>query len=176
MLEWFYHAVLELSIKRGRAWKMREDENSAMSDDIFPRAFWSCPKDAPLGHLSRALRVPETFCIELSAHDWHDETRVMDELSRAFSFPDYFGRNWDAVSDCLSDFRDQRPKSLTVIRDIPEDPAARENVARAAESIGAEDSDDPEHSVVLDGWERPDIEVRWPARSRVVPVRPLETA
>ena len=173
MLEWFYHAVRELSIKRGRAWKMRDDENSAMSDDIFPRAFWSCPTDAPLGHLSRALRVPEAFCIELSAHDWHDDARVMDELSRAFSFPDHFGRNWDAVNDCLSDFRDQRPKSLTVIRDIPEDPAARENVARAVESIGAED---PEHSVVLDGWERPDIEVHWPAGSRIVPVRPLETA
>jgi RNAse (barnase) inhibitor barstar len=145
-------------------------------DDIFPRTFWSCPKDTPLGHLSRALGVPETFCIELSAHGWADKARVMDDLARAFSFPDYFGRNWDAVSDCLSDFRDTRPRSVTVIRDIPENPDARRNVARVAELIGLEFSDMPEHSVVLDGWERAEIQVEWPVATRVVPVRALKTS
>lgn len=145
------------------------------TDDIFPKTFWGCPKDTPLGRLSRALGVPETFCIELSAHGWEDQGRVMDDLARAFSFPDYFGRNWDAVSDCLSDFRDTRPRSLTVIRDIPADEAARRNVARAARLIGLEDPDFPEHSVVLDGWDRPGIEVDGVNATRVVPVRVLKT-
>lgn len=147
-----------------------------MSDDVFPKTFWSCPKDAPLGQLSRALGVPETFCVELSAEGWDDIGRVMDELARAFSFPEHFGRNWDAVSDCLSDFRDSRPRSLTVIRDIPRSEAARANVARAAGLVGLEYADYPEHSVVLDGWDQPGIELQWVNATRVVPVRPLKTA
>jgi len=141
-----------------------------------PRVFWSCAKDAPLGHLSRALEVPETFCIELSAHDWDDEARVFDELARGFSFPEYFGRNWDAASDCMSDVHDTVPKFLAVIRDIPASEAARTNVARVAETIGPEYPEDHAHCVVLDGWDRAEIEVRWGARSESYPVRRLETS
>lgn len=28
---------------------------------------------------------------------------LFDALAEALSFPEYFGRNWDAVADCLSD-------------------------------------------------------------------------
>src|SRR5262245_24636109 len=140
-----------------------------------PPGFWSCAKDAPLGHLSRALGIPETFCIELSAHDWDDEARVFDELARAFSFPDYFGRNWDAASDCLSDVRDLRPQFLAVIRDIPASEAARANVARAAATIGAEYPEDHARCVVLDGWDRPEMKVGSGPRSEIFPVWPLKT-
>lgn len=32
------------------------------------------------------------------------EERTMDVLAQQFKFPDYFGRNWDAVWDCFKDF------------------------------------------------------------------------
>lgn len=32
-----------------------------------------------------------------------DREALFDALAEALSFPDYFGRNWDAVADCLSD-------------------------------------------------------------------------
>ena len=32
-----------------------------------------------------------------------DRDGIFDELARAMRFPDYFGRNWDAVFDCLTD-------------------------------------------------------------------------
>lgn len=35
--------------------------------------------------------------------DIADRDALFDALAEALSFPDYFGRNWDAVADCLSD-------------------------------------------------------------------------
>jgi RNAse (barnase) inhibitor barstar len=32
-----------------------------------------------------------------------DRAGIFDELARTMRFPDYFGRNWDAVYDCLTD-------------------------------------------------------------------------
>ncbi len=32
-----------------------------------------------------------------------DKARLIDALANAFSFPDWSGRNWDAVYDCLTD-------------------------------------------------------------------------
>ena len=152
-----------------------------MSEEISftpwrPRVFWSCEKDTPPGHLSRALGIPETYCIELSAHDWDDEERVFDELARAFSFPDYFGRNWDAASDCMSDVHDTTPRFLAVIRDIPASEAARANVARAASTIGAEYREERARCVVLDGWDRAEIEIRWSSTSEIFEVLRLDPA
>jgi RNAse (barnase) inhibitor barstar len=41
---------------------------------------------------------------------------VFDQLSDAFGFPDYFGRNWDAVNDCMGDI-DPSMRSALVWRD-----------------------------------------------------------
>ena len=144
---------------------MGKERFSIMSEEIF----WSCAKDEPLGRISRALGVPETFCVEISAHDWENEERVMDELARAFSFPDYFGRNWDAVNDCLADVRASRPNLVVVFRDIPETEEARLNVARAAQQVGP-------GTVVLDGWPQPGIELQFVDATRVIPVRTLKTS
>jgi RNAse (barnase) inhibitor barstar len=101
-----------------------------------PPGFWNCATNAPIGHRCRALGIPGTFCVELSAHDWDDDERVFDELARAFSFPDYFGRNGNAANDCMTGVHNFRPRSMAVIRDIPASEAARANVARAAATIG----------------------------------------
>lgn len=31
------------------------------------------------------------------------KTALLDEIASALAFPDWFGRNWDALSDCLGD-------------------------------------------------------------------------
>ena len=144
---------------------MVEEGFQTMSEEFF----WSCATDEPLGRVSRALGVPETFCVEVSAHGWEDEGRVMDEMARAFSFPDTFGRNWDAVDDCLAAVRASRPTLVVVFRDIPETEAARLNVARAAQQVGP-------GNAVLDGWKQPGIELQFVDATRVMPVRPLKTS
>lgn len=33
----------------------------------------------------------------------YSELSLIDQIDREFCFPDYFGRNWNAVDECLSD-------------------------------------------------------------------------
>lgn len=147
-----------------------------MSEELDTPGFWSCSKDAPIGRLSRALGIPETFGVEISAFDWDDDAHVLDELQRAFSFPDSFERSWEGVNDALAGFRAVRPRCLIIFRDIPESDAARENVARAADALMAGFPSPEDQQVVLDDWAGTTLEVKWPNATRTWPVRPLKTS
>ena len=37
------------------------------------------------------------------------------ELARAFGFPDYYGRNWDAFNDCFGDFVEEHSGELVAV-------------------------------------------------------------
>jgi len=51
---------------------------------------------------------------------------LFDALSKELQFPDYFGRNWDALFDCLRDLSWIPQKKVVLIhRDVPKlEPAA----------------------------------------------------
>jgi RNAse (barnase) inhibitor barstar len=53
-----------------------------------------------------SLRVAEVGAAIRSQED------LFRELARVLEFPDYFGHNWDAVSDCLSDLDTEQPLAL----------------------------------------------------------------
>ena len=53
-----------------------------------------------------SLRVVEAGAPIRSQED------LFRELARVLEFPDYFGHNWDAVSDCLSDLDTEQPLVL----------------------------------------------------------------
>lgn len=42
---------------------------------------------------------------------------LFDELSEKLRFPNYFGRNWDAVNDCLNDFMWIEEKNILIVHD-----------------------------------------------------------
>lgn len=42
-----------------------------------------------------------TLCLDLSGVT--DKAAFMDRCARALGLPDWFGRNWDALADCLTD-------------------------------------------------------------------------
>jgi RNAse (barnase) inhibitor barstar len=45
---------------------------------------------------------------------------LFDVLARGFSLPDYFGRNWDALEECLRDLNWLEEKEIILVhRDIP---------------------------------------------------------
>lgn len=42
----------------------------------------------------RLVRIPASV---------HDKDSLLDRLARGLEFPAHFGRNWDALSDCMTD-------------------------------------------------------------------------
>jgi RNAse (barnase) inhibitor barstar len=58
---------------------------------------------APLDDLARAVghAALELFRIDLAAAN--DKKDLLARIAKALSFPEWFGGNWDALHDCLTD-------------------------------------------------------------------------
>ena len=56
-----------------------------------------------LDELVSELRKLGYVVHRLQAGAWQDDSDMHDSVASAFSFPTYYGRNWPALSDCLSD-------------------------------------------------------------------------
>ena len=61
---------------------------------------------------SRKLRIA-TFVGSLRGI--HTPERLFDELSRTLDLPDYFGRNWDALDECLRDLPERADAETCVL-------------------------------------------------------------
>lgn len=55
------------------------------------------------GTLAEVLAVGGWAHIELELGGVTDKPAFMDRCARAFDLPEFFGRNWDALADCLTD-------------------------------------------------------------------------
>jgi hypothetical protein len=58
---------------------------------------------APSGVEDRRSRRRSHF-IEIDAEKLSTPASVFDEFAAALDFPKYFGRNWDALDECFSDY------------------------------------------------------------------------
>lgn len=55
------------------------------------------------GTLADALGSADWWYVELDLAGVTAKPAFMDRCARALGLPDYFGRNWDALADCLGD-------------------------------------------------------------------------
>ncbi|PKQ25268.1 MAG: barnase inhibitor [Actinobacteria bacterium HGW-Actinobacteria-4] len=58
--------------------------------------------DSVLSETVTALRAEGYQVVDLDASTWSTQAAMHDALASALSFPDYYGRNLDALNDCLS--------------------------------------------------------------------------
>lgn len=57
----------------------------------------------PLAAALDAARAAGVHIVRLDLHGVTDKADFMDRCARALALPDWFGRNWDALADCLTD-------------------------------------------------------------------------
>jgi Barstar (barnase inhibitor) len=67
------------------------------------RVDWSCVHFANEGPSEDDLTDGDIALVRLRGSEITGRHELMDGLAVGFSFPDYFGRNWDAVDECLRD-------------------------------------------------------------------------
>ena len=53
--------------------------------------------------------------IEFNGRKAQGEASYFTELAKTFEFPDYFGGNWDAVADCLTDLEWEEGDCIMVL-------------------------------------------------------------
>ncbi|MGW7141899.1 barstar family protein [Streptomyces xanthophaeus] len=61
------------------------------------------------------LRAVGGRVYELQARDLTDQVSTCDAFARAIGFPGYFGRNWDALVDCLDDLHDHATGGVGIV-------------------------------------------------------------
>ena len=67
------------------------------------RVDWSCVHFAKEGPSEDDLTDGDLMLVRLHGSEITGKEELMDGLAVGFSLPGYFGRNWDAVDECLRD-------------------------------------------------------------------------
>lgn len=69
-------------------------------NNTFVTMFW---RSSLLDETVEWLRSHAYDVVEFDAGSWASDAEMYDDVAPALNFPDYFGRNLDALNDCMSD-------------------------------------------------------------------------
>jgi hypothetical protein len=69
----------------------------------------------PLAPLLEAARSAGLSTVSLDLTGVSDKRAFMDRCARALALPDWFGHNWDALADCLTDVPREPAGRLVVV-------------------------------------------------------------
>jgi RNAse (barnase) inhibitor barstar len=72
-----------------------------------------------------ATRGSELDVVRIDLTDASDKDQLLAQIASALAFPRWFGRNWDALEDCLSDLSWRRGEGHVLIVEGFEDVHAR---------------------------------------------------
>ncbi|MFC4514956.1 barstar family protein [Streptomyces ehimensis] len=73
-----------------------------LNGTIPPGIYHLPPTEAPTDVMARAAEA-DWRGARLQLSGVHDKAAFLDRCATDLEFPDYFGRNWDALADCLTD-------------------------------------------------------------------------
>ncbi|MFJ9410185.1 barstar family protein [Streptomyces sp. NPDC101393] len=76
---------------------------AAVLDGSTPAGVLPWPADRPVADALAAARDAGWSATALDLEGAADKDAFMERCSRALGLPDWFGRNWDALADCLTD-------------------------------------------------------------------------
>ncbi|GKS60278.1 hypothetical protein YTPLAS18_38050 [Nitrospira sp.] len=89
-----------------------------------------------------ALTPPPSFAVKIvDGLTCSTKDRLLNELARALSFPDYFDPNWDALEECLCDLEWLPADGYVLLFDranqlLAEEPGARNTLFSVLRSAG----------------------------------------
>ncbi len=84
-------------------------------EQVYPRLSHGLPRLVPERvrlELQAALAAHGFTIYQLDGARITDTSTFFQEAAQVFQFPAYFGRNWDAFIDCLSEFEDRPARRL----------------------------------------------------------------
>lgn len=81
------------------------------------------PRD--LRALARAVKKSGLKLVRVDLRGVHDKPGLLDAIATALEFPDWFGGNWDALEDCLSDLSWNKARGYVVLLEHSKELARR---------------------------------------------------
>lgn len=86
---------------------------------IAPFDRWECVHFVSSDQLAALRETGDDgfYVAEIKAESLGSADQLFDALADAFRFPDYFGRNWDALNDCLGDLAWIDPAKVLLLID-----------------------------------------------------------
>ena len=68
-------------------------------------------------HLEKLTSERGLAFFHLEGQEIHDKDQFLKQVALALSFPEYFGNNWDAFSDCLTDMSWHETDGFVILYD-----------------------------------------------------------
>src|SRR5438477_6914733 len=76
--------------------------------------------EASVEYLRAEAGKQEWRLYSLDGYKISDKKSFLEKIARAMKFPDYFGKNWDALNDCLTDMEWARGAGYILLYQFPD--------------------------------------------------------
>jgi hypothetical protein len=95
------------------------DEWESLLTAAVPPGIYRLPSSSPVDGLAGAARRAGWRVYVLNGEHIHDKATFLNAIARAMDFPSYFGKNWDALNDCLTDLEGTEPAGYVLLFQEP---------------------------------------------------------